>query len=446
MDIIRVIFSFTPVSYGFALLSLLIPVILLRVFQSQKGYATQLSPESCRRIGLRGRSNLADHQDSRYSSGSDPGISPDGSPLWKVKALFIYPIKSCRGIEMDHGEIIRTGMKYDRQFCFAQQVTSLPSSEENKDGSHTVKSEWNFITQRTFARMAKVETEVWIPDPSLPSYSPHAEFVKSEGCIVMRFPFSPDVDLSWGGVKALASMFAAKFCGQPEPSVELRIPFNPSSDRINEKGYTSEKMKIWKDAPEALNMGVEVPEDVMAKLKYSLGVTNPLTLFRIDTQKYREVFKCAPKKQDVGYQTIIGMADSYPLHIMNLASVHDIASKIPEGYYKEFNPLRYRANVYITGPPAFSEDSWAKARIGDCNYHISCRTTRCKLPNVDPKTAVRDRVEPERTMRSYRVIDKGSNSACLGMQVTPLVEGTGAISVGDEVKLLEQGEHFFLKV
>jgi uncharacterized protein YcbX len=148
---------------------------------------------------------------------------------------------------------------------------------------------------------------------------------------------------------------------------------------------------------------------------------------------------------------------------MNLASVYDVASRIPEGYYKNFSPLRYRANIYsrlspitfplnvllmlllaVTGPPAFAEDSWAKARIGDCNYHISCRTTRCKLPNVDPESGVRDRVEPERTMRSYRIIDKGSSSACLGMQVTPLIDQAGKISVGDEVQLLEHGEHFFL--
>ena len=69
-------------------------------------------------------------------------------------------------------------------------------------------------------------------------------------------------------------------------------------------------MKIWKDMPEALNMGVEIPDDIKAKLKYCLGVSNPLTLFRIDTRKYREVFKCAPKKEEVGFQPIIGMADS----------------------------------------------------------------------------------------------------------------------------------------
>jgi uncharacterized protein YcbX len=45
-------------------------------------------------------------------------------------------------------------------------------------------------------------------------------------------------------------------------------------------------------------------------------------------------------------------------------------------------------------------------------------------------------------MRKYRVIDEGSKSACLGMQVTPLEEGV--ISVGDSIEILETGDHFFL--
>lgn len=81
--------------------------------------------------------------------------------------------------------------------------------------------------------------------------------------------------------------------------------------------------------------------------------------------------------------------------------------------------------------------------MGDLDCHISCRTTRCKLPNVDPETAIADRYHPSNTMLKYRVIDGGSKNACLGMQVTPLVEGK--IKVGDKIEVLETGEHFFLK-
>ena len=115
------------------------------------------------------------------------------------------------------------------------------------------------------------------------------------------------------------------------------------------------------------------------------------------------------------------------------------------------NALRFRANIYITGPPAFHEDNWTKARISSppsspsnssLDMHISCRTTRCKLPNVDPETGEADRNEPSTTLRKYRIIDDGSKSACLGMMVTPL--GEGEVRVGDYVEVLETGKHFFI--
>ena len=141
---------------------------------------------------------------------------------------------------------------------------------------------------------------------------------------------------------------------------------------------------------------------------------------------------------------------------MNMASVHDVASRLPGNTPKSehvwqnrltlLDAMRFRANIYITGPPAFAEDHWKKARItsssdpsSSLNLHISCRTTRCKLPNVDPKTAEPDRNEPSTTLRSYRIIDEGSKHACLGMQVTPLDEG--CVAVGDKLEVLEVGEH-----
>lgn len=113
------------------------------------------------------------------------------------------------------------------------------------------------------------------------------------------------------------------------------------------------------------------------------------------------------------------------------------------------NSLCFRANIYVTGPPAFHEDTWTKARISPpksasgIDLHVSCRTTRCNLPNVDPETGVADRNEPSTTLRKYRVVDEGSNSACLGMSVTPL--GAGVVKVGDYVEVIETGQHRYLK-
>jgi uncharacterized protein YcbX len=122
--------------------------------------------------------------------------------------------------------------------------------------------------------------------------------------------------------------------------------------------------------------------------------------------------------------------------------------RMPEPFHLQvplLNALRFRANVYVTGPPAFDEDTWTRARItspksdSGIDLHVSARATRCKLPNVDPETGIADRNEPGTTMRKYRVVDEGSKSACLGMMVTPL--GDGEVRVGDDVEVLETGVH-----
>lgn len=422
----------SPFTVGVTAFVFLLPFIVILLLALTQKEEKSPPPVGCRKLGLQGRSNLSDQYAKKYSKGAEP--SSDNA--WTVKALFIYPLKSCAGIELDKTDVFRSGVHYDRKFTFAQRVTGLP------DLNGKVTSEWRFITQRSFPRLAKIEVEVWVPDPKAPGYDKSGEWVKSEGCLVVRFPFTPDTEFSINGLKAYGRILAAKLAGKAEPTVEFRLPFNPTKERIKKMAYKSENMKIWTDNPAALNIASEIPPEIMAKLKYTLGVTNPLTLFRIDNEKHRDLFMCAPKKEDVGFQPIIGMQDSFPMHIMNLASVHDVSSRLPKGY-KPLNAMRYRANVYLTGPPVFDEDDWKRARFGELDCHISCRTTRCKLPNVDPETGIADRNQPSTTLLKYRVIDGGSRSPCLGMQVTPLTDG--GIKVGDRIEVTERGDHFFLK-
>ena len=443
-----------------AAISPFIILVLVAVAQSPKPLPP---PAGCRKLGLQGATNFEDQYSKKYAKGGDPTPAKP----WTVKALFVYPLKSGAPIELEKSDVLRTGLKYDRQFTLAQQVTSLPSM----DGKVT--SEWHFMTQRKFPRLARVETEIWVPDPSAKDYKEDGEWVKSEGCLVIRFPFSPDTDFTMEGLLNYGKILAARLSRKSEPMLEFRVPFNPPQDRIKSKGYRSEVLRIWKDNPVALNMSPEIDREIFEKLRYTLGAANPIALFRIDTNAYREVHKCAPKKEDVGFATVIGMQDSvcvdlasisyvanitqYPIHIINMASVHDVASKLPTGkpepehiwqrQHTLLDGLRFRANIYITGPPAFAEDDWKKAKLtssdsSELNLHISCRATRCKLPNVDPETAVADRNEPLTTLRNYRVIDAGSKNACLGMQVTPLEEGS--VTVGDKIEVLEIGEHRFI--
>jgi hypothetical protein len=312
--------GFRPSTLAFlvTLIVLIFPFLVLFVFALAQQQTSLPPPNGCRKLGIKGRSNVSDQYANKYAIGSD---SSPSNP-WTIKALFVYPIKSCAPLELGTADVIRTGLRYDRQFTFAQQVTSLPTL----DGAVT--SEWVIATQRTFPRLAKVETEIWIPDSTLPDYDPESDWVKSEGCLVVRFPFTPDSDFTLQGMKNYGKMLAARLSGRPEPMKEFRVPFNPPKSRVEEVQYTKEKVKIFKDSPIALNVGNEVPYEKMAELKYTLGVTNPFTLIRIDTENYREVHKCAPKKQDVGFQPVIGMQDSVSVIFHTQLTLLSIAARV----------------------------------------------------------------------------------------------------------------------
>ncbi|MCJ1370607.1 hypothetical protein MMC20_001820 [Loxospora ochrophaea] len=389
-------------------------------------------PKGCRKLGLRIKSNLADEHDKKYSQRSMESEAVTDGSTWTVKSLLIFPVKSCQPVELNRHSVIATGMQYDRQFSFAQ----LKGTEDEVQ-------KWEFVTQRTLPLLAKVRTEIWVPDESSPTYSPKQPDVRSSGVIVMSFPCR---EKGWKGI--VQWMISRLRGGEPEKS--FRVPYNPTPDQISKKGYAKEQMTIWKDSPQALNMVGSFPQE----LATFLGARKPLTLFRVDQDHWREVFRCAPRKGELGYQPITGFADAYPLHIINLASVHDVQREVYEDAREKGVPpkeipkigaLRFRPNMVITGPKAYEEDSWKRIRIGGYEYHVACRTARCKLPNVDPTTGVKHAREPDQTLRRFRCIDEGAgNNACLGMQMVPALE-KAEIRVGDVVEVLETGEHFYLK-
>ena len=387
--------------------------------------------KGCRRIGLQRRSNLEDEYDEKYSSGTEEPTNQSGKSAWTVKSLHIYPVKSCRGVELEKGAMISTGMKYDRQFSFAHLVSPFPiaSDATSKQAS---KHKWTFITQRQFPLLAQVKTEVWVPDPSSSTYSTDLPSVQSGGEIVVTFPYEKD---GWQG---LLARIKAMLHGRV-PEYSFTIPFDPTPGQIKEKGYGRDIMTIWKDSPLALNMKSIVPPE----LKYFLGVSNDFTLFRVDHDNYREVYRCAPNKSQLGYQAITGFCDAYPLHFLNLASIHDVGRMIGTGM-PHLSVLRFRGNIVITGPRAYAEDNWKRIRIGKDEYHVSCHTGRCLLPNVDQFTGLKHKVEPNKTLRSFRCIDEGlPHHACLGMQMVPILQ-QGSIKVGDNIEVLETGEHFYI--
>jgi uncharacterized protein YcbX len=74
--------------------------------------------------------------------------------------------------------------------------------------------------------------------------------------------------------------------------------------------------------------------------------------------------------------------------IVNLASVRDFAERLG----RPVDPLRFRANLYVDGWPAWVENGWKgrELQLGRARATVFAPITRCAAPDVDPATAGRD--------------------------------------------------------
>jgi len=74
--------------------------------------------------------------------------------------------------------------------------------------------------------------------------------------------------------------------------------------------------------------------------------------------------------------------------IINLASVRDLEQHLK----RPVDPLRFRANVYVEGWPAWVENDWEGRRIdlGEVETQVFKPIVRCAAPGVNLETAERD--------------------------------------------------------
>jgi uncharacterized protein len=108
--------------------------------------------------------------------------------------------------------------------------------------------------------------------------------------------------------------------------------------------------------------------------------------------------------------------------IINLSSVRAIETMVGGAVH----PLRFRANLYLEGWPAWHEASLVGATlaIGGARLKVVKRITRCAATNVDPDTAARDLDIPDTLMRRL-----GHNECGIYAEVI----APGEIAVGDAI-------------
>ncbi|KAF7504058.1 hypothetical protein GJ744_002887 [Endocarpon pusillum] len=486
----------------------LLPIFLLlwTKVKHQKQLRTAL--RGCKKLGLHGSSNLSDEYHPKYTKSNPDSLDATSTEAWKIKALFVYPIKSCAAVELDTADISSTGLTWDRQFCFAEYTvptqfpTGTPDSEKKKP-------RWTFRTLRKpgYESLVHVRPEIWVPDPQYARMN-HISDPNLAGVLVINYPNIPRGTLPTRLVHQTGQLLHL----MPKES-SFHVPLLPPKQHT----YPLEPVSIWKEIPFGYNYGRHVPAEFKAYLK--IPDTTPFTLFRASPAHYREVYRNAPRRGpapgQVPYQPIVAFPDSYPVHLLNLASVRDVAGRV-KSTIPHLSAGRFRPNILITGPAAYDEDDWKGVRVlhrhhqktptitttppsaaaapppppakanpkngelaaaaaepsdppSSVDFHTACHTLRCRLPNVDPLTGIRHPSEPDRTLKSFRCIDRGDErNAALGLQLVPARPGNRheesgtdgrkedddddddekakmKIAVGDEIEVLDRGELVYVR-
>ena len=114
--------------------------------------------------------------------------------------------------------------------------------------------------------------------------------------------------------------------------------------------------------------------------------------------------------------------DNKVVSIINLASlraIEDVAGQ-------PLHPLRFRANLYAEGWPAWHEFDLVgrTLAIGDVRLKVVKRTVRCAAIDVDPETAARDLNLPRTLMQRFGHADCGVYAEAIA---------SGEIAAGDTI-------------
>ncbi|KAF9564697.1 hypothetical protein EC968_004445 [Mortierella alpina] len=210
----------------------------------------------------------------------------------------------------------------------------------------------------------------------------------------------------------------------------LTVPLIPKPE-----DYEKRTVDVWKEKLEALDLGDEAAKFFTEYL----GV--PCRFVYKSPNHVRPVVEHSPGVAEIGFQPETAFADNFPILCLSEESVKEINTHLEN----PITALNFRPNILIAGvSKAWEEDTWCIVDIRGVSYYFVCRCTRCDMPNVDPVTGVKDKLQPQKTLQSIRRVDKGKKAkffACVGINAVPNTH-SGLIRVGDvlEVKELFEGE------
>lgn len=293
-----------------------------------------------------------------------------------ISQLFVYPVKSCRGIALEKSRLFAEGLEHDRRWMI-------------------VDAQGQFLSQRQLPAMARIAVALVDPDPG-PDPSgirAGARAGAEEGTGPDRADVIPDLILRLAGEDGDLGPAAPEFRVRPDHDA------GPHPARV------------WSFQGVATDCGGAVA----AFLSDFLGC--PVRLLRFDDRQPRN----CNAKWTRGHDARTRFADGFPLLILGEASVADLAARMGV----DFLALeRFRPNLVLSGLPAYEEDfirslEWPQAADPAVSLQLTKPCARCSIPGLDPLSGRPRSGDPTALLATFRY-HPAVEGAVLGMNALPL--------------------------
>jgi uncharacterized protein len=185
----------------------------------------------------------------------------------------------------------------------------------------------------------------------------------------------------------------------------LRTSFDPATGELTIADQSGPPLRARITDPEGARQAADFIAEFLGD-----GVARPLRIVEAPGHAFAD----ARRKPNA-------TADKY-VSLINRASI----AALEEAVEAPVDPLRFRANVYFDGPPAWRELDWigSDMALGAARLRVVSPITRCAATEVNPETAERDLDAVAALRRHF-----GHNLMGIYAEVT----SGGEITVGDRL-------------
>jgi hypothetical protein len=171
----------------------------------------------------------------------------------------------------------------------------------------------------------------------------------------------------------------------------------------------------------------------------STWLSREVRLVHFDTKATR-----AADTEWAGPDTPVSFADGYQVLVTTTGSLAALNADMEAHGEAPVGMDRFRANIVLDHDEAWAEDGWGSLEIGGVVLYLVKPCARCIMTTQDQVTGSREGASPMPAMGRIRMsADRRVPGPLFGWNAVPV--GSGSLSVGDEVRVLDRREPFAIK-